>query len=255
MTTPATGLFKKVAFLAESTFGTAPGPTGAQYLRRTQSTLSTSAAFFKSNEINTDRQLRDNRKGAKTVKGNIQGELSPGTYSPFMAAMLGASAFTAGVSTAALTNVTAAATTPGTFTRATGSFLTDGFKVGDIVRWTGWATTGLANNSRSYRITALTGTVMTVGTAVSGTATGPEAVAAKASGDSVTCTVVGKKCITPTSGLADSSFGIEHWHSDISKSELFLGCKPTQMALSLPSSGIATVNFTFMGLDVTTGTA
>lgn len=253
MTTPATGLFKKVAYLAETTFGIAPGPTGAAYIRRTQSTLSSSAAFFKSAEINLDRGLRDNRKGSKSIKGNIQGELSPGTYSQFMAAMIGAAAFVAGSTTGAITTVTAAAATPGTFTRSAGSFITDGFKVGDVVRWTGWATTGVPNNTRNYRITALTATVMTVGSLITGVSGGPEAVAAKAAGDSVTCTVVGKKAITPSTSLADSSFAIEHWHSDISKSELFLGCKPSQLALSLPSTGMATANFTFMGVDVTTG--
>ena len=48
MVTPATGLFKSVAFKAESSFGTTAGATGAQDLRRTQSTLNAEAAFFKS---------------------------------------------------------------------------------------------------------------------------------------------------------------------------------------------------------------
>lgn len=256
MTAPATGLFKRVAIKAESAFGAAAGATGAQILRRTQSTLSAEAAFFKSNEINTDRQLRDARKGAKAIKGNIDGELSPGTYSILMAAMLGASAFTAAVTTGAQTDITAAAGPPGTFTTAGAvNFLTLGFKIGDIVRCSGWATTGAPNNARNYRITGLTATVMTVGTAATGASGQPEAVAAKAAGDSVTIVQAGKKLITPASSLADTSFSIEHWHSDVSLSELFIGCKPTTMALNMPSTAIATVQFGFMGQDVTTDTA
>jgi hypothetical protein len=256
MTAPATGLFKRVAFKAETTFATAAGASGAQTLRRTASTIAADAAFFKSAEINTDRQLRDARKGFKGIKGDIDGELSPGTYSAFMAAVIGSAGFAAGATTTALTNVTAAAGPPGTFTRATGSYLTDGLKVGDIGRWAGWTTgTSAANNARNYRIASLTATVMTVGTAATGASGQPEAVVAQASGDSVTFTVVGKKAITPTTGLADGSFSIEHWHSDVSQSELFIGCKPTSLDINIPSTGMATVKFGFMGVDMTPGSS
>lgn len=256
MTAPATGLFTSVGIKAETTFGTAAGASGAQLLRRTACTVNAEAAFFKSQEINPDRQLRDSRKGAKSIKGDLDGELSPGTYASLFAAILGASAFTSVVTTGAQTDITAAAGPPGTFTTAGSvNFLTLGFKVGDIVRCSGWTTTGAANNARNYRISALTATVMTVGTAATGASGQPEAVAAKTSGDSVTIVQAGKKCVTPASSLADTSFSIEKWFSDASQSELYLGCKPTSLAINMPSTGIATVKFGFMGQDITTNTS
>lgn len=248
-----TGLTKQVRYKAESTFGTAPGASGAQLLRRVSSILDLDRASFASNEIQSDAQLRDMRLGIKSVSGNVSGELSPATYKDFMAAAMRSSGFTAGATTGALTNVTAAAGPPGTFTRAAGSYISDGFKVGDIVRWAGWATGGsTANNARNYRITTLSATVMTVGTAASGAVGQAEAVVAQAAGDSVTCTVVGKKLLTPPGGTyTDTSFAIEHWFPDISQSELYTGCKMGGMQVNLPSSGAATIAFPVMGQNLT----
>jgi hypothetical protein len=246
-------MYKKLAFLAESTWGTASGPTGSQYLRRVGSTLGTEAAFFKSNEINFDRQLRDNRKGQKMIKGDISGELSPGTWQAFLQAILAASSATTAATITAST-IVAVAGPPGQFTIGSG-FLTAGFKVGDIVRSTGWTTTATANNSRNYRITALTDTTMTVGTSATGATGYAEAVIAKAAGDSVTIAVVGKKAVSPLTSLADTSFSIEHFFSDNSFSELFTGCKPVQVQISMPSTAIATIKVSFIGKDVTTATS
>ena len=253
----ATGLFKSVAYKAESAWGTAPSAGSAQYVRRVASTLKKGKGTFQSQEIQTDRQHRDYRHGAEIVSGDISGELSPLTFDAFFAAVLGASAFSSAATTGALTNVTAAAgSPPGTFTRAAGSYLTDGFKVGDIVRWTGWTSgTSAANNARNYRITGLTALIMTVGTAATGASGQPEAVVAQASGDSVTCTVVGKKVLTPTSSLADPSFAIEEWHSDVAQSHIYLGCKPTGFQLQADPTGIARITFPFLGKTVTTGTS
>ena len=252
-----TGLTKSLRYKAESSFGVAPGASGAQLLRRVSSVLDLDRAAFSSNEIQTDAQLRDMRLGIKSVSGNISGELSPATYKDFMAASMRSAGFTAGVSTGALTNVTAAAGPPGTFTRAAGSYLTDGFKIGDIVRWAGWTSgSSPANNARNYRITNLTATVMTVGTSATGAAGQPEAVIAQASGDSVTCTVVGKKLLTPPGGTyTDTSFSIEHWFPDIAQSELYTGSKMGGMQVNLPSSGAATVSFPIMGQNLTEATS
>ena len=157
--------------------------------------------------------------------------------------------FVTGVNTTALTNVTAAAGPPGTFTRAAGSYLTDGLKVGDVGRWTGWTTTGTNNNSRNYRITVLTATVMTV------TGLLDEVVAAKASGDSVTFTVTGKKTHIPATAHTNDSYTIEHNFPDIVQSEQFLGCKFGGMQIKLPATGLATVSFPVTGQDIVTSTA
>lgn len=247
----AASLKKQLIFKKQSAKGTQATGASGQLLRRVASMLARQKQSYQSQEIRSDQQVVDFRHGIGSVSGQISGELSNQTYQAFFASLL-RNTWAAGATTGALTNVTAAVGPPGTFTRAAGSFLTDGFKVGDVVRWTGWTTTGANNNARNYRITALTATVMTVGPA---TSPGNEAVTAKASGDSVTCTVVGKKLIIPSTGHVDDYYTIEHWFSDISKSEQFVDCQIANAALNLPPTGIAQVQFGIIGLSMVTGTS
>jgi len=240
----AQGINKSLRIKKQSAFGTAASGASAQELRRVTSNLSLEKDTYESAEIVTTAMVQDYRHGVRRVRGDIQGELSPATYKLLMQSALRRD-FTTGVNSTALTNVTAAAGPPGTFTRAAGSFLTDGFKVGDVIRWTGWTTTGTNNNSTNFVITALTATVMTT----NGT------VAAKASGDSVTATVVGKKTYVPTSSHTEDYYTIEHWFSDVSLSEAFTDCRVGGMQLRLPATGMATCTFNVMGVNVTTNTS
>lgn len=240
--TIASGIFKKVVAKKESTWGTAAGASGAEYLRRVSSDLNLVKNTYESGEIRTDQQVSDMRHGIRRVEGTLNGELSPASYKMFMAAAMRKD-FVAGVSAATLT------ITPDsggkTFTRSSGSWLTDGFKVGDIVRYSGFTAGAAANNAINFRITALTATVMTVA----------EAVTTSTAQASITCAVTGKKTYVPLTSHTDDSFSIEHWFSDVAQSELFLGCKVNSMELAMPSTGMATIAMGFMGKDVTTGTA
>ena len=144
----AQGTFKKLAYKKETTFGTAAGAAGGSLIRRAEGTLNLSKEGYESNEIRTDYQVSDFRHGVRDVKGTLSGELSPKSYADFFAAALSKN-FAAGVSATALTDITASATAPH-FVRAAGSFLVDGFKVGDVVRWSGF--TAVANNACNYDI-------------------------------------------------------------------------------------------------------
>jgi len=236
--TIASGIEKEVRYKKETIYGVAPGSTGSQLLRRTTSSIDLSKETYESDEIASHGQIVDMRHGLRSVGGDINGELSVTTYQDFFAAAL-RKAWVAGVNSTALTNVTASATAP-QFIRASGSWLTDGFKIGDVIQWGGWVAT--TNNSYNYRITALTATDMTV----SGT------VAAEASGASVTATVQGKKVYAPTSGQTSDSFHIEHFFSDIGQSELFSGLMISKIDVDLPPTGMGTINLTFIGQDITT---
>jgi hypothetical protein len=251
--TIASGIETIVSYKKETPPGTiATGGAGGTAFRRTSLELNIEKETYQSSEKASHGQIQDFRHGVRRAPGTLSGDLSPLTYAPFMAAVLGKD-FATGATTGALTNVTAAATAPGTFTRAAGSFLTDGFKIGDVVRWTGWTTTATGNNSRNYRITNLTATVMTVGTAATGAVGMPEAVLAKAAGDSVTCTVVGKKSWIPTTGRTFDAYTFEKWFPDIAQSERYYGVRLSGMRIQLPASGNATVQFTLIGKDVATG--
>ena len=245
----ASGVAKQLRFRQETTLNVPPGATGAQLLRRVTSEFSLEKQTYQSGEIRPDYQIADFRHGSRTVQGTIRGELSCLTYAEFFEAAL-RSTWAAGATTGALTNVTASASAPH-FVRAAGSFLTDGFKIGDVVRFAGWTAPATANNARNYRITALTATQMTVADLNGTTAT----VTAKAAGDSVTCAVPGRKLIVPLSGHANDSFYIEEWHPDILQSERFGGCRVSRLGLSLPASGMATIDVGFLGIDQSNATA
>lgn len=246
--TIAQGVSKKLVIASQTALGTiaAVDAASATYLRRVTSTLDLKKDVYQSNEIREDMQVADYRHGVRSVDGSIAGELSPGTYQLLMAAIL-RKAWAAGVSDAANSNVAAATTSgaAGTFTRddALGSWLEDGFKVGDVVRFSGFTAT--ANNSHNFILTAVTDTVLT-GTMLDGVA-----VTTEAKGNAITTTVVGKKVWTPSSGHTSDYFTVEHYYSDLDLSEVFTDCKPSTMAFKLPPTGISTIDIGIMGLNMT----
>lgn len=244
--TIAAGVAKQLYYKVEATFGTAPGSSGAQVLRRVSSNIDLSKDTYQSAEIRADRQVADMRHGVRRVGGNIKGELSPGTYKDFIAAALRK----AWASVSAMTglSITVAGSGPYTITRASGSFLTDGVKIGHVVRLTA-GSFAAANLNKNVLVTGVTATVITgiVLNASTMTAEGPIA--------SATVTVVGKQSYVPTSGHTDLSYSIEHWYSDISQSELFRGCKVNTLGINLPPTGMAEVDIGFVGQDITTATS
>lgn len=233
----------------ESTWGTAPAAGGTSRLvRRKTCDIKTIKESFSSAEQLPHYQLADLRHGLVSSAGTLMAEPSPGAHSDLMASAL-RKAFAAGATTGAQTNITASTGAPH-FTRAAGSFLTDGFKIGDVVRWTGWTTGGVANNSRNYIITALTATQMTVVDPGSTTGT----VAAKASGDSVTCTATGKKSFIPTSGHTDESWTFERWFTDIAQDEYFTGVKVNGFSLKFAPGSMGELSFPLLGGGYVNGT-
>jgi len=247
--TTASGIEKKVILAPQAAKGTCAvaNLATAQYLRRVTSSLNLTKETYQSNEMRADRQVADMRHGVQSIEGSIAGELSPSTYQLLMAAIL-RKAWAAGVADAANTGVAAASTSgaAGTFTRddVGGSWLEDGFKIGDVVRFAGFVG-ATANNAHNFLITALTATVMT-GIMLDGVA-----VAADAKGDPVTTTVVGKKCWTPITGHTEDWFSIEHNFSDVDLSEVFWDLKVNSMAVKLPATGLATIDFGLIGLNHT----
>ena len=133
----ASGVFKQVAIKEETSYGVLPTTvTGAQLLRRVDASFNLTKDTYESSEIRTDLQTADMRHGVRRVAGTLNGELSPGSYSPYLAAILKREF--AAVSSISGASITIAGSSPTyTVTRAAGSFLTDGIKVGHVVRLSG----------------------------------------------------------------------------------------------------------------------
>jgi hypothetical protein len=230
------GINKILAFKKETTWGTAAGDTGGTQLRRVTGSFQLEKDAYASNEILASQQTRDFRHGTRRSTGTIAGELSGNAYEEFMQAALRKD-FAAGATTGALTVIASTATT---IVRSTGSFVTDGFKVGDVINVTGFTDAG--NNGLSL-ITAMTATILTV-SSLAGQTRGIEA-----EGDTVTVLVKGKKTFVPQTGHTDDSFTIEEFYSDADISRVFLGEQVDTMALSLQPNSMATVDFGFLGKD------
>jgi hypothetical protein len=241
----ASGINKKVVYKKETTWSVLPGPTGGQSLRNVTSGLDLKKDVYGSNEKRDDYQKADVRHGTRKIDGSINGELSCGTYKDFMAAVVRA-AFVTAATTGALTTISAVAATG--FARTGGSFITDGFKVGQVVRATGMTATG--NNGRNLLITSLTATAMN-GVFLDGGA----AVAVSAAGASTTILSAGKTATMAIASHTDDSFSIEHWYSDVAQSEVFTGCKVAKLGIKLPATGMATLQIDFMGRDMVTAQA
>lgn len=240
----AVGVAKQLLFAKETTFGVSALASTGQLLRRTSSNLDLAKKTYKSTEIRPDYQRSDFRHGTRSVTGTISDELSVGTFEQLMASVM-RQAFQVAPTTGAISTVTSAVAAP-QFVRADeGSFLTLGFNIGDVVQWSGFTGGAAANNANNFLITGLTALTMT-GVFLNGTP-----VAAQASGTPVTCALAGKKTWVPSTGQTRDSYTFEHSYTDIGQSQVFTGCRITQMAVKLPSTGMATVDFPVLGINAT----
>jgi hypothetical protein len=245
--TIAKGTAKQVGYKKESSFGTLAGASAGKLLRRVTASFNLTKETYESGEIRTDRQIADFRHGVRSAEGSLNGELAPASYADFIGSVL-ARDFTSGVTATASIEIEASGALY-TLTRSTGDFLTDGFKVGQVVRLTG---SGLAagNVGINLLITAVASTILTV-QVVNGADLVEEGPIS-----SVTVTVVGKTTFVPSTGHTDQSYTVEEWYSDIGQSEVYTGMKVNSVAVQLPATGLTTIDVGFAGKDMAaTGTS
>ena len=238
----ARGVSKRLAYKKESVWGTPAGATGAKTLRRVTANFNLTKETYESAEIRSDLQISDFRHGVRSAEGSLNGELSPSAYADFMQSVV-ARDFSAGGTTSGASLTIAVAGSFFTITRAAGSWLTDGFYVGNVVRLTG-AGFNPANVANNLLVVSMSATVLTV-RVLSGTplvAEGPIAAAA--------VSVAGKITYAPLTGHTDDSYTIEEWYADIAQSEVYTGNKVGTMSVQLPATGLVTCDFSFMGKNL-----
>jgi len=240
--TIAKGTSKKVAYKLESTWGTLAGASGAKYIRRATSNFNLTKDVIESAEIRTDFQVADMRHGVRKAEGAINGELSPGSYSDFMQSVI-ARDFTTGVTSTTATLSIAVSGSLFTITRAAGSWITDGLQVGNIIRLTG-AGLNVANQANNALVVSMSALALTV-RVLSGTPMVAESTIA-----SCTAQVQGKVTFAPLTGHTNQSYTIEEFYSDIAQSEVYTGMKVGSMAVQLPSTGMVTCDFNFLGKNL-----
>jgi len=235
----ATGLNKQVRYKKETTWGTLAGSSAGTILRRVTANFNLDKETYQSNEIRTDYQMQDMRHGVRSASGTLSAELSPGTYADFMAAAVAKNFATVTTISGASVTITTSGSGAGTIVRTTGSFLTDGIKVGDVIRLS-----ATANSNRNLLVTSVVALTLGVRT-LNGTDLTAVGTAA-----AVDISFPGKKTFAPITGHTDDSFTVEEWYSDVPQSEVFSGCKVNTASVSIPSTGLVTTEFGFMGKDL-----
>lgn len=152
----------------EVTYGTTPNNPALDLVRITGTTLGLSKDSLQSEEIRSDRQIADFRLGANQVGGDINFELSYGSFDQFLEAVLLSVAWAAPADTG-VTTISATATG---FSRAAGSFLTDGFAVGQAVTSSGFVGSGFNGKSIITAVDALTMDTSIIGSGTHGVEAG-----------------------------------------------------------------------------------
>lgn len=235
----ATNVLAAVKREAAGTPGTAAAAgAGAAQIRLLDSPgLRLERGNITSGERRRDQMANMGRLGSKTVNGSYNAELTiGGVTDSFLEAVLRSV-----WSDVIWINLSATdgTTTTNTIVRATGSWLTDGFRVGDVVSVMSDNATP-ANNGLRLRATNVTATTITV-------AGNPLTANATAHAFSVTRL---KKLTTPAVPTL-YSYTVEQYDADIDMSELFLGCRVTNVSFSFRPNAIATITYTLMGMDRT----
>lgn len=241
------GVLKQTRIKRQSAKGALAGTSGSQIMRRENSKFELAKETYTTeSEINSAQQLSSVRHGVKTINGNIDGILSPGTYSDPLSAVMRKDFATVSAITGA--SITIASSGSGyTLTRATGSFLSDGIKIGMVVRLTAGAFAA-GNLNKNILVTNVTALVLT-GLVLNKLALTPEGPIASA-----TVTVPGKVTYIPVSGHTDPYYTVEEWYPTAGVSERNLDVKFVKADLSLPGTGNAKIKFTALGLDQTSDT-
>lgn len=237
----AQGINKVIIAKKETTWGTKASASAAQLYRRVTGSFQLGKDGFESAEINTSQQVKDFRHGSRSANGSLSGEISGGSYTDFIQAALRKN-FAAGVTTGAVL-VIAADETAGVskFVRSTGSFVSTGFKKGDVISVSGFTS---ANNNGLFVVIAVSTLELTV---EHFNADG--ALTTEAEGDSVTILVKGKNTFVPLTAQTDDSFTVEEFYDDDDISRTFLGMIVDTMAINIAPNSMATIDFGFMGKD------
>lgn len=219
----------QVALAPETVWGTAP-TSGYVEQPRVNWSVTLQKEAYNSNRVQANRRIRFSRHGTRFVEGNYEDELSIGGQDLVLESALGGT-FQAGATSTLTVEISAAADT---LTRATGSWIADGFLPGLVVEIANAADP--ANNGRA-RVLAATATVLTLDKAL-----------VDASADEIAISVVGKVL---RDQAIKRSFAAQIAMADLDTPLYFIqsGLLVSQATLNLAPNGISTINATIMGRD------
>ena len=245
----AQGVFKQTRSARQTAKGTLALVGGGFIKRREQSTFELAKeSYTTESEITSTQQLVSNAHGVRLVNGKVTGILSPSTYSDEISTVMRRDfAAVASIVTGAASLTIAGAGPTYTITRSTGSYLTDGIKIGFVVRITAGAFNA-ANLNKNLLVTVVTATVLTV------LVVNTVALVAEGPITTATLAVPGKVTFVPVTGQTNIYYTVEEWYPDVPYSERNIDVKYLQANLSLPGTGNAKCDLSASGLNQTNAT-
>lgn len=215
--------FGRVAYIAETTFGTTPATPTLKVARMTSSDFSASKETTVSSELRTDRMVSTLSEVSASSAGTLNFELSlGGTYDDFLEAALGGTWGTA-------TNFTGEATFASGANTITAVSAFANVVVGQWIYITNAVDTV---NNGWHQVTAK--------------ASSNEVTVATTLADELADTVTIKAKLL-RNGTQKRSFSIEQGFLDVNQYFMFRGQRLNSMALSVSSGSIVTGSFGFMG--------
>lgn len=225
-----------VVYGAEATLGVPASAGGtAKTIRRMGTSLNAAKDTYASNEVRQDQQVADMRHGTKRGAGTIDGELSTESYDDFIEAAMRGTWAEGATAINPANNTSVAFASTGVITFGSGSLLTQGVRVGHVLRPSGITGANAGLNGKNLRVTAVTATTMTVAL--------PKGVTMA----NQTAQTTGFAFAAPgkllTMGKLKRSFTIEQHYPDIDGSELFEGSRIGGFGLSIQPNGMITVGF------------
>lgn len=227
-----------IAYKVQSALGSAASGSGGTILRTTGGSagLMTKAAY-ESQEVRRDGMSTRGRHGTRKTTGAYTSELSLGCADLIMEAVFRGAWGSANlqIDESDFTSITTGANT---IVLASGSPISLGFRVGDVIRITNQATS-TTNNNKNLRITALSSTTITVA----------ETLVVNAVADTACeITRTGRVLINPAVGsLTNRYFTIDEYDQDIDVSETFEDCMWGSMKFGMQPNGIITFDPTWVG--------
>jgi hypothetical protein len=225
----------------QSALGSQSSSTGATVIRQTGGVGGRmTKAAIESNEVRRDGLSTRGRHGLRKSTGTYSSEYSVGGFDDIMQAVLRGTYGTAdlAITQADFTSITTGANT---IILTSGSPISLGLRVGDVIVMTGYSQT--ADNSKNLRITGISSTTITVA----------ETLTVNASADtSVTITRTGRVLKNPGAGaLVKRYYTVEEYEYDTDRSEVFTDCVWGSFKLSMQPNGLLLFDTSWVGTGQT----
>lgn len=190
-------------------------------------------AAIESPEVRSDGMTSIGRHGSRSVGGDYAAVVRIGAEDELIeAAMRGTWEAAATITQADMTSITTTATT---IIAASGSWITEGVRAGDVIRLADHSTA--SNNGKNIPVVSVTADTITV----------PAGYLTLDATPDTSFTLTRLKRVS--NGITPRYFTFEEYHADIDQSEVFTDCVVSSLALSMAADDTVQATFGIVGRD------